>query len=138
MPYRRHRSPLESFERAAVKFMLLLVGIMLASAFIAGRASADTLYVTEFPNASPTIWQAAPAPPTRSSVVAISASSTQSLAFTTSTTLVRLHCDVACFVEVGGTNPTATTSSAKMVAGQTEYFLVVAGAKVAVLIDSTP
>ena len=116
------------------------VGLILVAlaCLVGAHVRADTLYVTEYQTASPVIWQAAVTPPVRSSVVAIAASSAQSPAFLSNTRIVRLHCDVACFLEVGGMNPTATTSSARLVAGQTEYFYVTAGDKVAVLIDSTP
>jgi len=40
--------------------------------------------------------------------------------------MVRIHTDSTCSVEFG-TNPTATTSTACMVAGQTEYQGVPAG-----------
>lgn len=108
--------------------------ILLALVYVfAGRASADTLYISEYPELPPVTFQAAPAP-IRSTTVAIAASSAQSLPFLTNTRLVRLHCDVACLVEVGGTNPTATPTSARMLAGQTEYFYVKAGARVAVIV----
>jgi len=47
-------------------------------------------------------------------------SSTQSAAFSAKTRMVRIHTDSICSIEFG-TNPTATTSTARMVAGQTEY-----------------
>jgi len=40
---------------------------------------------------------------------------------------VRVHTDVICSIKFG-TSPTATTSTARMVAGQTEYFAVPQGA----------
>lgn len=101
-------------------------------------AQAATLYITEYAEIPPVTFQAAPAPALRSTTVAIAGVSAQSLAFLTKTRLIRLHCDVACQVEVGGTNPTATAVSARMVAGQTEYFYVRPGAKVAVITGAAP
>lgn len=106
-----------------------VVGLLLAGA---APALADTLYVTEYAENPPVTFQAAPTPALRSATVAISASSAQSLAFTSATRLVRLHCDVACLVEVGSANPTAVATSARLAAGQTEYFRVMPGSKVAV------
>lgn len=51
---------------------------------------------------------------------------TQSAAFANNTTIIRLHTDSICSVNFG-TNPTATTSNKRMIAGQTEYFMVPAG-----------
>jgi hypothetical protein len=45
---------------------------------------------------------------------------------------------VACHVEVGGLNPVATPTSMRMVAGQTEYFVVTPGERLAVIVDPTP
>jgi hypothetical protein len=105
--------------------------------FFAGRATAATLWLTEFTDYSPVIFQAAKGPSNRNQTVAIGATSVQSTAVKSNTRLVRLHCDIPCHVEIGGANPTATTSSPRMVGGQTEYFYVAAGAKVAVLL-ATP
>ena len=101
--------------------------------FFAGRASADTLYITEFVEYSPVTYQAAKAPSNGNQTVTITASSAQSAAFKSNTRLIRVHCDVACHIEIGGAAPTATVTSPPMVAGQTEYFYVTAGAKVAVI-----
>lgn len=103
-----------------------------------GAARADTLYITEYEGASPVTYQAALAPPLASSTVAVSASSAQSVAFNGRTKLVRLHCDVVCNVQVGGTSPTATASSARLAAGQTEYFAVAPGDRVAVIAGTSP
>lgn len=106
-----------------------------------------TLYVTEFqalgqaglptngygPN-GPT--QAAQQPPvTADQTVAIGGASVASVAFNAATTLVRLHTDSICSILFGqpGATPTALTTSARMVAGQTEYFGVLPGMKVAVI-----
>lgn len=98
--------------------------------FASGITAADTLYLTEYRRQQAN-YQAALTPPEASQAIAITAVSAQSAAFTALTQLVRIHTDVVACVEVGGTNPTATTSSARLAAGQTEYFVVKAGDKVA-------
>ena len=107
-----------------------------------------TLYITEFqaigyagmpPLAAGTNGptQAAQQPVVAEQTVTIGGSSTASAAFNAATTLVRLHTDSICSIEFG-TAPTATTATARMVAGQTEYFGVPqAGAlKVAVITNT--
>lgn len=64
--------------------------------------------------------------------VTIGVSSTQSAAFNERTRFVRLHCDVACRVAFG-VNPTASATSKRMAAGQTEFFGVRPGQRVAVI-----
>jgi hypothetical protein len=49
-----------------------------------------------------------------------------SSAFNAATTYVRIHTDAICSISFG-TAPTATTSTMRMVAGQTEYFAVPVG-----------
>lgn len=51
---------------------------------------------------------------------------TQSNAFNADTKIIRVHTPSICSIEVG-VNPTATTSSKRMAAGQTEYFMVKPG-----------
>lgn len=108
---------------------------LLAVAFLlfALPALADTLYVTEFPVNQTVTYQAVKTPPTASQKITITGTSAQSAAFNAATTIIRVHADAACSVQIGGTNPTATTTSARFAAGQTEYFLVVAGDKLAVI-----
>jgi hypothetical protein len=82
-----------------------------------------TLYVSEFASSTPSgigvpVGQQ---PPLIEQTVAITGASVQSNAFQVGTTFVRVHCDGVCSIEVG-TNPTATTSTARMAANQTEYF----------------
>lgn len=62
--------------------------------------------------------------------VTYTTSSVQSSAFGARTTLVRIHVDGISSVAIGK-NPTATTNSMRMAAGQTEYFAVSAGDKAA-------
>jgi hypothetical protein len=106
----------------------------IAALLVTGMAQAATLYVTEFTGSPPTFvaYQAARVPVVAEQTVAISGASTQSAAFNASTGLVRLHCDSVCNVLIGA-SPTVTTSSMRMAAGQTEYFVVTPGQKVAVI-----
>jgi len=108
-----------------------------------------TLYITEYAdmaqvpgvgNVSGFGWrQQIPAEPAiATQTVAISASSAQSAAFNSNTTFVRLHCDAICSV-LFGANPTATASSPRMAANQTEYHGVggySSGLKVAVITNT--
>ncbi len=85
---------------------------------------AGKLYITEYENVlqingvSPIALE----PALATQVVSYS-TSTQSAAFNARTRFVRLHTDAICSIEFG-TNPTATTSTRRMAAGQTEYFAV--------------
>jgi hypothetical protein len=105
-----------------------------------------TLYITEFKGAAQQFgertWGAGPGvvsfaaqPPLAEQTVAVGATSTQSNAFNASTCLVRISTDAICSV-LFGANPTATASSARMAAGQTEYFGVSPGMKVAVITNT--
>jgi hypothetical protein len=60
-------------------------------------------------------------PPAAQQTVAIGATSTQSAAFNAATRFVRLHADAVCSVEFGA-SPTATATSRRLAANQTEYF----------------
>lgn len=71
-------------------------------------------------------------PPTASENVTVSATSSQGSVFLPATRLVRLHAVVACRVAFG-VNPTASASSMRLAAGQTEYFGVTPGQRVAVI-----
>jgi hypothetical protein len=78
-----------------------------------------TLYVTEFNN-----WDANCAQEPAVTTQAFTfTTTTQSAAFNVKTRMVRLHTDAICSV-IFGRNPSATTSSRRMVAGATEYFAV--------------
>jgi hypothetical protein len=74
-------------------------------------------------------------PSTTSQVVNYAGGSTASSAFRTDTRMVRLHTDSICSIKFG-TAPTATTSDARLAAGQTEYFKVMPGFKVAAIINT--
>ena len=102
-----------------------------------------TLYITEFKGAAQQLgertWGAGPGvvsfaaqPPQAEQTVAIGGTSTPSAAFSANTYLVRVSTDAICSV-LFGASPTATAASARMAAGQTEYFGVVPGMKLAVI-----
>jgi len=98
------------------------------------------LYVTEFSSLTPTTEggaaQVARAPVVvDQSPVTIAGGSLQSAAFNAETKYVRLHCDAICSIAFGS-NPTATAANMRMAAGQTEYFGVQPGMKVAVITNT--
>lgn len=62
----------------------------------------------------------------------VTASSQQSAAFQANTGLIRIKTDMACRIAVG-TNPTADGTSLLLAAGDTEYFGVTPGHKLAVI-----
>jgi hypothetical protein len=94
-----------------------------------------TLYVTEFPPNMPSALQVASMPPIAEQTVAIGVGSAASNAFNGATGLVRLHADVVCSVAFGA-SPTAAATNARLAAGQTEYFAVRPGMKVAVITNT--
>lgn len=61
--------------------------------------------------------------------------STQSAAFSASTRFIRVHTDADCHIQAGA-NPTASVGHAKLIAGQTEYFGVNPGDKLAVILSA--
>jgi hypothetical protein len=99
-----------------------------------------TLYVTEFPAPFIDIARGMPmvgfGAKLAQNNVTVAAGSAQSAAFNTNTRVVRLHTDVICSVEIGGTNPTATAASSRMAANQTEYYYVNPGDKLAVITNT--
>jgi len=113
-------------------FRKSLVAIALLCA--ASLSMADTVYVTEF-KPGPVVgvyYQAVNTPAVAKQAIAVTGTSAQSSAFAADTGIVRIHPDVAILVEIGGTNPSATSTSMRMEAGQTEYFVVKPGQKLAV------
>ena len=96
---------------------------------------ASLLYISEYTQNvidSPTLVQE---PATVIQQVNYAGGSTQSAAFRSDTRMVRLHTDSICSF-LFGTNPTATTTSPRMAANQTEYFKVNPGFKVAAIINT--
>lgn len=101
------------------------------------------LYVTEFAKQGRDLAGylnqngSAEQPPVAEQTVAIGAGSTASAAFNASTAIVRLHADAICSVAFGAA-PTASATTMRLAAGQTEYFAVVPGSafKVAVITNT--
>lgn len=60
---------------------------------------------------------------------------TQSAAFGSTTTMVRIHTDSICSI-LFGANPTAVTTAKRLAANQTEYFGVTPGQKVAAVTNT--
>lgn len=54
-----------------------------------------------------------------------------------STTFARLHTDAICNIAFGGSSVTATASSMRLVAGQTEFFGISTGAMTVAVIQGT-
>lgn len=75
------------------------------------------------------------APPLAEQTVAIGGTSTQSAVFNAKTKSIRVHTDAICSIAVG-TSPTATATTMRMVAGQTEYFAVTPGHRLAVITNT--
>jgi hypothetical protein len=94
-----------------------------------------TLYVAEYPDINPYLGSITPIvaePPLAEQTVAIGAGSVQSSAFADRTRVIRVHADAVCSILVGP-NPTATAAKKRFAAGQTEYFRVTGGDKIAVI-----
>lgn len=87
------------------------------------------LWITELAY-MPGMSQVAQLPPIAEQVVTFTTTTTQSAAANHSTRFVRVISDADCHIAVGD-NPTATTSSLKLIAGSPEYFGVGAGQKIA-------
>ena len=92
------------------------------------------LRITEYPGLFPGQAQIVATPATAQQAVAIGAVSVASAALNSGTSIVRLHAEAICAVAVGGAAPVANaTNSARLIAGQTEYFAVKPGDKIAVI-----
>lgn len=99
-----------------------------------------TLYITEYGllgNLNGVSAQAGLEPAITTQTVSIGGSTTSSSAFNAQTSMVRLHTDSICSI-LFGTAPTASATTPRMAANQTEYFAVQKGAglKVAVITNS--
>lgn len=94
------------------------------------------LYVTEFLGADEKTNVLVPAGKADGMVhqtpINITGTSAQSAGFGQGTRLIRVHTDAICSISYG-TNPTATTNHLRLSAGQTEYFAVIPGSKIAVI-----
>lgn len=99
------------------------------------------VYITEFSNqaldSQNRLMTVPKEPALANQKVTIGASSAQSSAFTPETTLIRIHTDAICSIEIG-TNPTAANTKRRMAANSTEYVGVPAGKgyKVAVITNT--
>ena len=103
-----------------------------------------TLYIEEFATVaeatnltgpSLTTAQAAKFPSIAGQTITITGVSAQSAAFSTTTTLVRVETDAVCSILIGN-NPTAVTTRMRMQVGQTEYFGVRPGDKIAAITNT--
>lgn len=110
---------------------LILAGFL---ALLAGPSLAANAYISEFgaltSTASSTLAQAAPLPPLAEQKVDFTAGATASSAFSAQTRYIRVHCDAACSIRVGGT---ATTSFMRIPLDGVEYFGVQPGATLSVI-----
>lgn len=97
------------------------------------------LYVTEFRHGGATTLGGNVAQVSQEPALAEQAftftTTTQSAAFNANTRFIRVHTDSICSIAIG-LNPTATTDSRRMVAGQTEYFAVPGGWKIAAVTNT--
>ncbi len=96
-----------------------------------------TLYITEYIDIDGT-RQVPNEPPLKEQTVAITAGSLASAAFDSRTTIIRLNTDAVCSVLVGktGTTPTATATSGRLAANQTEFRGVQGGQIIAVITNT--
>lgn len=98
------------------------------------------IYVSEYDRLAPAygggLGQVVQEPEIALQSIAITASSTLTAAFNGGTRIIRVHTDAICAIKIGP-SPTAIvagdTGTKRMVAGQTEYFGVVPGDKLAVI-----
>lgn len=88
-----------------------------------------TLYIAEYAESD---VNCAKEPSLAENTLAIAGSSALSAAFGPYTRLVRIHSDAICSIAFGFA-PTATTAKKRLAAGQTEYFAVESGFKIAVI-----
>ncbi len=96
---------------------------------------ASLLYVTEYRQLAQTGAQAAQAPAMVEQRIDYSGGHTESAAFGASTRIIRVHTDSICSISIA-VAPVATTSMARMAAGQTEYYGVVPGQKISAVINT--
>lgn len=97
-----------------------------------------TVYISEFCDMlglGKGLGSLAKQPSIAEQTVAIGGGSVQSAAFNNGTTFIRVHTDAICSILIGE-NPTAVATKCRMAAGQTEYFAVRAGHKIAVITNS--
>jgi hypothetical protein len=96
-----------------------------------------TAYITEYSNLAIVDYgrlQVPQDPPIAEQTVAIG-SEAKSNAFNAATRFIRIHVDAICSIKIG-TAPTATTSSGRLAANQTEFRGVNPGDKISVISNS--
>ena len=96
------------------------------------------LFITEFRQVQLIAGLTNPIPDVTNAIdqtVSIGASSAQSAALNSATTVVRVHTDSVCSI-VFGASPTATTSNMRMAAGESALFAVRPGSKIAVIANT--
>lgn len=108
--------------------------LALAALMVAGLADAATIFVSEITSAPPTTvtYQAARTPFITVQHVQVSASSVRTVAFGSTTGLIRVVSDTACHIVINGL-PTATTNDSYLPANVVEYFVVNPGDELAVI-----
>lgn len=98
-----------------------------------------SLYISEYAglelarNGQPI--QAGAEPSLATQKITTSGVSAQSAAFNAKARFIRVHTDATVSITFGA-DPTATANHARMVAGQTEYFAVVPGQKLAAITNT--
>jgi hypothetical protein len=95
------------------------------------------VYIAEFetmPNVPGGGAQIAPLPPIAEQTVNIT-TETDSNAFNVNTHFIRVHADAICSIAAGAA-PTASTSTLRLAADQTEYFAVQPGHKLSVITNT--
>ncbi len=101
----------------------------------------STLYITEYARVAVDgrggMILAGEEPGVDQSPIAISGTTARSAAFSTSTTLVRVHTDVICSINFGGAGINATTNNKRLAANQTEFFGITPGATNLAVIANT-
>jgi hypothetical protein len=90
------------------------------------------VYITEYAN---TGGNAALEPAQAHQTITSSGTSGQTSAFDATTNFIRVHTDGIVSIAIGS-NPTATTSTTRLAANQTEYFCVRPGHKLAVITNT--
>ncbi len=116
----------------------MLKRLLFAAALIALTAApglAATCYISEFSIGATAGTQVARQPALVEQTVTISSSAIQSSAFSGDTKLVRLQCDAIASFKFG-TSPTATSSTARIPADQTEYFEVLPSSKISIITNN--
>jgi hypothetical protein len=79
--------------------------------------------------------QAPEAPSLVEQRIANDGASTQSAAFSSATRFIEVHSDSICSILVGA-NPVAVTSKGRMAAGETRYYRVNAGDRIAAVLNT--